>query len=165
MSGQSSDKPVRQFTGWHMLALVGGFFGIVISVNVTMAVLASGTWTGLVVKNSYVASQEYNTVLRDARAQAALGWTSKLSYEDGRLRFLLLTQDGTALAGAGVDARLSRPVGTNQDDAVDFSESAPGKYERPIKLGAGVWNVEVVAKLRAGTAYRQIFRLHVPKER
>ncbi|MER8701181.1 FixH family protein [Mesorhizobium sp. M1273] len=40
-----------------------------------MAVLASRSWTGFVVKNSHVASQEFNRKAGEG-AQAALGWSS-----------------------------------------------------------------------------------------
>ena len=59
------------FTGRHMLAVVCTFFGVVIAVNVVMAIAATGTFPGLVVANSYVASQGYNELLAAARAQAA----------------------------------------------------------------------------------------------
>ena len=64
----------REFTGKHMLLLAVGFFGVIISVNVLMAVLSATSWTGLVVQNSYVASQEFETrrVAHDAQ-QAAGG--------------------------------------------------------------------------------------------
>lgn len=50
----------RAFTGRHMLATILTFFGVVIAVNLTMATLASTSWTGLVVENTYVASQQFN---------------------------------------------------------------------------------------------------------
>ena len=48
------------------------FFGVIIAVNVVMATLASTSWTGLVVENSYVASQEFN---RKADARPRPGGT------------------------------------------------------------------------------------------
>ena len=57
-----------------MLSIMLAFFGVIIAVNVVMATLASTSWTGLVVENSYVASQEFNRKAEESRAQAALGW-------------------------------------------------------------------------------------------
>ena len=51
------DDGTFRFTGFHMLACMIVFFGVIVAVNLTMATLASQSWTGLVVKNSYVASQ------------------------------------------------------------------------------------------------------------
>ena len=67
-------KPA-QFTGWHMAGVLCLFFGTIIAVNMVLAVNASTTWTGLVVKNSYVASQHYNETLAAAARQAKRGWT------------------------------------------------------------------------------------------
>ncbi len=46
------------------------FFGVIIAVNVTMATIAIASWTGLVVQNSYVASQEFETQAPRARGAA-----------------------------------------------------------------------------------------------
>ena len=40
----------RQFTGWHAAAVFGGAFGVIIAVNITLAVQAVGTFPGLEVK-------------------------------------------------------------------------------------------------------------------
>ena len=57
MSAEHRDKPGFTFTGWHMLTIMLLFFGTIISVNVTMAWNAVTSWSGLVVQNTYVASQ------------------------------------------------------------------------------------------------------------
>ena len=56
----------RQFTGRHMLAILIAFFGTVIAVNMVMAVLATRTFGGLVVENSYVATRQFNGWLEQA---------------------------------------------------------------------------------------------------
>ena len=63
----------RNFNGWHMFAILCAFFGVVIAVNITMATYASTTFGGIVVENSYVASQEFNRWLDEAKAERALG--------------------------------------------------------------------------------------------
>lgn len=144
-----------------MFAVITGFFAVVIGVNITMAVLATGSWTGLVVKNSYVASQNYNAVLEDARSQKARGWTSALDYSNGRLRLILKARNQTAISGAQVDVKLSRPVGTGQDRSFTLVEHLPGEYERVEPLDPGVWSMEVQAVDRQAIPYKQIFRLVV----
>ena len=54
------ERKPAEFTGRHMLAIMLAFFGVIIAVNLVMATLASKSWTGLVVKNTYVASQQFN---------------------------------------------------------------------------------------------------------
>ena len=53
-------QPGAVFSGRHMLLTMLAFFGVIIGVNLTMAWFARSSWTGLVVENSYVASQEFN---------------------------------------------------------------------------------------------------------
>lgn len=50
---------------------------MIIIVDLMMAVLASRSWTGFVVNNSHVASQEFNRKAGEG-AQAALGWSGPL---------------------------------------------------------------------------------------
>ena len=54
------------FTGRHITMILVAFFGVVIAVNLVMAHYASSTFGGVVVENSYVASQEYNQWLHEA---------------------------------------------------------------------------------------------------
>ncbi|NJR13875.1 MAG: hypothetical protein HC779_06455, partial [Phyllobacteriaceae bacterium] len=92
-SGQNGVQSVRKsaetaFTlnGYHMLAIFVAFFGVIVAVNLTMARFAVTHWTGLVVKNSYVASQNYNGWLRQAAASKALGWQAvPHRRDDGRV--------------------------------------------------------------------------------
>ena len=78
-------KPFR-FTGKHMLAIMVVFFGVVIAVNILMARLATQTFSGVVVDNSYVASQHYNSWLDEAAKEKALGWKASVERRaDGRL--------------------------------------------------------------------------------
>ena len=96
---QKAETDKRQFTGRHMLVVVCAFFAVVIAANATMAYYASRSWTGLVVANSYVASQHYNEKLAAAQAQAAMGWSSELTYAQGELRLRITSRDGTPVAG------------------------------------------------------------------
>ena len=50
----------RELTGRHVLVITLCAFGTIIAVNVFMAVMAVGTFPGLEVKNSYVASQTFD---------------------------------------------------------------------------------------------------------
>lgn len=163
MTDPTTQSPVRQFTGWHMLAVVCSFFAVVIAANLTMALFATGSWTGLVVKNSYVASQQFNEQLMNARAQDELGWKSEIAYAAGQIRFTVHKKEGAGLSGAQVTAKLTRPVGIEQDHTITMIENRPGIYQHDGVLAPGVWNVEVLAQVKAGTDYRQIFRLHIPE--
>ena len=82
-----NSQPVpRPFTGRHMAMIMIAFFGVVIAVNVLMARFAVSTFGGVVVENSYVASQHFNRWLDEARVEGALGWKAVLSRTaDGRV--------------------------------------------------------------------------------
>jgi nitrogen fixation protein FixH len=150
----------RTFTGLHMLIVMVAFFGVVIGVNLTMAVLASQSWTGLVVKNSYVASQHYNEVLAQARQQDALGWNGMLAYDGERLVFALRDRAGLPVHVLDARVRVSRPTHEHDDQAVDLTPTSGG-YEAEAALAAGIWNADVTARRNDGFTYRAHFRLPV----
>ncbi|MEN3952524.1 FixH family protein [Iodidimonas sp. SYSU 1G8] len=152
------------FTGRHMLAVVLGFFAVVIAVNLTLAFFATRSWTGLVVENSYVASQHYNEELAQAHRQRALGWHGGLSYEGGRLVFRLRDAAGAPLPGMQVSATVRRPTHEGEDRELFLSPSAAGVYAVPVALMPGTWAVEVHALGRDGRPYRRDYRLWVAEE-
>lgn len=139
-----SAKAPREFTGRHMLAITIAFFGVIISVNILMAVISMRTWTGLVVDNSYVASQEYQDKLDAHRVQAEAGWTSVLEYGDGRIRLDLVAGDAPVAIG-GLRLRLNRPIGTRDDHLLDLVAQPDGSYAADVALDAGMWEALVTA--------------------
>lgn len=166
MPDNSDFSPVaRPFTGRHMLVAMLVFFGVVIGVNALMAVLATQTWTGLVVKNGYVASQTFNDDLADAERQKALGWQSRLEYGAGRLLFVLSDRGRAPVVGRRVTATLRRPVHDRDDRVVVLTADAAG-YSVRMDLAPGVWEVDVRVTGTDLRGYRQIFRINVaPQDR
>ena len=81
----------RELTGRHVLFIFVGAFGTIIAVNLLLAYSAVSTFPGLEVKNSYVASQEFNE--RKA-AQEALGWTVRATHRGGVLRLAITDSEG-----------------------------------------------------------------------
>jgi nitrogen fixation protein FixH len=130
----------RTLTGRHVLAGFVAFFGLVIGVNVTMAVLAGRSWTGLLTDNVYVASQRYDDVLAAERQTQALGLTLAVTDAGGRLSFAL---EGAAPA-ALVSVRAERPVGEHEDRAVDLVRTAASTWTAREKLPHGAWNLTLV---------------------
>ena len=161
MQETSSNDTGRRFTGLHMFAVVCGFFVVVIAANAALAFYAMGSWSGLVVENSYVASQNYNAVLADARAQRALGWKSKLEASPGSLVFTVRDKSGHAIAGATVEAELERPSNSSEDRTLVLLERPGGRYIHDGDLKAGLWNATVSVTDTAGRRYRRDFRLTV----
>lgn len=159
MASATMKKPFR-FTGTHMLACLIAFFGVIIAVNFTMATLASKSWTGLVVKNSYVASQKYNSVLADAARQAQRGWNSSLAYENGELAFDLKDKDGRTVKLDAVVVSLGRPAFEQQDQKLNLIALANNRFGVPVKLADGTWMLRIDAKGAQGE-YRRDLRLFV----
>jgi len=132
----------RRFTGFHVTAILLAFFGVVIAVNVTMAVAASRTFAGKVVDNSYVASQQFNRWLAEGRAQQRLGWRSRLGLNASRQVTLELQRQGIPLGGAEVRAVARHPLGQASDVTLDFVAS-DGRYLSRTALPPGRWRVDV----------------------
>lgn len=128
------------FTGRHMAMILVAFFGVVIGVNVTMAAFASSTFGGLVVENSYVASQNFNRWLDEAEAERALGWTANVERQpDGRV--------AVTASGPGPDARVAatawHPLGHMPDKALTFEPAGAGKYVSREMLEEGRWTLRL----------------------
>ena len=134
----ASPKPL---TGRKVLAIMVGAFGVIIAANLAMLVAATGTFPGLVVKNSYVASQGW-----DARtaAQEALGWTATVGHADGRLAVAITGADGRPVRGLDVTAVVGRPASGREDVTLMLAEGREG-YAAPMALGPGLWRVAVTA--------------------
>jgi nitrogen fixation protein FixH len=145
----------RRFTGRHMLAIMLAFFGVVVSVNLLMATLASRTFGGTVVDNSYVASQRFNGWLAEAKAQERLGWTAALSLDRERRIDVAVRGAEAALAGAELSAVARHPLGRAPDVALDFREASPGSYKSRTPLPPGRWVVHLEI-VQAGRAKRLI---------
>jgi len=151
----------RPFTGWHMLMVMLAFFGVIIGVNVFMAVSAARTWTGLVVQNSYVASQEFNTKQANARAQQAMGWSGSLAYDGAALRFRLVDGTGLPLVPDPVIVAVSRPIGVEGDQTLVLEPLPDGSYAAAVDLKPGAWNALILAQFAEGADYEHHARLVV----
>ena len=133
----------KDFTGRHMLGVMIGFFGVVIAVNVIMATLAAKTFSGTVVDNSYVASQEFNRWLAEGRAQERLGWNARLAVDSRRHVRVELSDRTGPLTGAEVEAVARHPLGRESDVPLRFQSSGAGTYLSDGALPPGRWQVHL----------------------
>jgi nitrogen fixation protein FixH len=130
----------RIFTGWHMTAVLVAFFGVVIAVNLVNARYASSTFGGEVVENSYVASQEFNRWLDQAKAEKALGWNEVTTWRpDGRL---VVALSGVP-EGAVVKAIARHPLGSVPDRAMTFDGIGRGQFLSRQALTDGRWGLRL----------------------
>jgi nitrogen fixation protein FixH len=134
------------FKGWHMAAIMVSFFAVIIAVNITLAVFAKTSWTGLVVQNSYVASQHFNRDTEIARQQQAIGWKMTLNITNGTAEISLLDRKGEPLTGLNVRGLLQHPVSDRDDQLLLLTEIRPGIYASANVLTQGFWIVDVTAE-------------------
>lgn len=135
-------RTTKPFTGKHMAMIFVAFFGVVIGVNVLMARLAVSTFGGVVVANSYVASQQFNGWLEQARADKALGWKAVIDRGAAdEVRVQLTDRDGVAIKGARVTAVAEHPLGHRVDERLAFAPAGSGAYS--ARLTAGRWRIKL----------------------
>lgn len=144
----NKQKAVKPFTGWHMTAILVGFFAVVMAVNFTMASFAMSTFGGMVVENSYVASQHYNELLDRAAAQEALGWDETITLDGTRHVELRITRQGRPLAVSSVTAMLSHPLGRVPATTLHFVPYGAGTKRSVEVLAPGRWRLD--ASVRHG---------------
>lgn len=152
----------KKLTGWHVLAIFVGAFAIIIGVNVFMAVKAVGTFPGLETRNSYVASQKFDT---DRAAQEALGWDVAPTLS-GETLMLMITDQATGLPVMVRDAGgiLGRATHVADDQTLSFKRTMNGTYVAEVgALDFGKWELRLEAVADDGTPFRQLIELYIPK--
>jgi nitrogen fixation protein FixH len=130
----------RTFNGWHMTAILAGFFGTIIAVNLVNARFAGATFGGVVVENSYVASQDFNQWLDEARAEKALGWDEVTTWRpDGRV---VVAVKGVPEGGV-IKAMARHPLGRLPDRALTFDPIGRGRFLSRQALPDGRWDLRL----------------------
>lgn len=150
-----------EFTGVHMALMLVAFFFVIIAVNLTMAFFASSSWTGLVVKNTYVASQEFNHKAEVGRAQAALGWNAALDIGDGRIAYRLTRKGGSPVHAAHATTTLRRPVTDTQDRTLELLPDAAGTLIAETQIADGSWIIEIDTEAGLDHPYRDVRRISI----
>ncbi len=150
-------KGTHELTGRHVLMIFCGAFGVIISVNLALAYNAVKTFPGLEVKNSYVASQEFD-LRRDA--QQSLGWSVYASAQEDQVTLEISDAEGNPVEVAKLSATLGRATHVKDDQQPDFKFNGTA-YVAPANLGPGNWNIRMVARAKNGTEFTQRVILHV----
>jgi nitrogen fixation protein FixH len=147
----------RKLTGWHAMAIFGGCFAVIISVNLVLAYSAVKTFPGLEVKNSYVASQEFD--VRRAE-QEALGWNVYAEAKGGLLILSIKDDQGKPVQAGSLDAVLGRATHVQDDRTPDFAFDGRAYVARET-LAPGNWNIRMKATSLDGVPFEQRVVLHV----
>lgn len=154
----------RPFTGSDMLAILVAFFGVVISVNVLMAWYASSSWSGLISKDTYVASQDFNIEAAKARNWAEEGFKGNFVVRNKLLEYSL---EGPAAKIDGlkeISAIFHRPVGDKQDFTIKLVKQRDGFFAADHNLAAGQWIVDLAAIEAGQTIFHEAERIHIAEK-
>lgn len=148
---------MTEIKGWHVLTGFILAFGVIVTVNLTLAFNAVRTFPGLEVKNSYVASQVFD---ENRDAQLALGWDVSADVTDGLLRLEVL-EDGSAITPEIVEATFGRATSVMQDQVPEFTDRGSA-WVAPVEAGPGNWNLRIKMLADDGTLFQQriVVRVH-----
>lgn len=136
--------------GWHVLATMLGFFGLVIAINIAFAVAAIRTFPGEDVTHPYIQGLNYNMTVAERRAQRELGWGAAAAFyrtnEGAVLEVDLRTRDDAPLTGANLEGALRWPTDAARDRALTFEELGQGRYRARLgALSEGRWQLRAHA--------------------
>ena len=135
---------MREFTGRHMWIIMASAFAVIITVNLVMAVFAIHTFPGTIVRNSYVASQDFNKHLSLARERVALEIQAGLTITGQTIRLEVYDKSGNGVRGLEVFGRAGRAASALTDQDLSFTEVAPAIYEADFQFpGAGKWKLNL----------------------
>lgn len=156
MKSAEARKPFT-LRGVHVLVAMLAFFGVVIGVNIAFAVLAVGSFPGEDVKRSYLQGVQYNQMLAERRAQAAIGWQAHAdfseSFEGPRLEVRLNQRDGAAVGGGEVSGVLQWPADARRDIVLTFEPQGDGLFVARVPgLTPGRWRLRARAQDQSGGA-------------
>lgn len=149
----------KPLTGRKVLAISVGAFAVIFGANMALVYSAVGTFPGLEVDNSYVASQTFDD---RATAQRALHWTPHLRYENGVFQLKFVDAEGAAVQPKTLSVRIGRPTHARDDRMAELSY-ADGVFSYDADLDFGKWFAYVDAEAADGTAYSARMEFVVPK--
>jgi nitrogen fixation protein FixH len=155
----------RPLTGRHVLLWLGGFFGIVIAINVWFVTLSLRTFHGEDRQQPYQQGLEYNQTLALRARQQAEGWQAQLALDNAaaprHVRLTVKRADGRPVEGLKLSGVLQHPADTFRDVPIVLKAIGPGLYEGEI-LHAGHGRRTVVLHARGDIPFEAEQRIWLP---
>lgn len=142
-----------QVKGWHVAAGVTAFFAVVITVDVSFAVLAYRTHPGQVSVTPYEDGLLYDRHIAQLQAQARLGWRATAQPRPGQLVLTYADASDRPIEGLTISARLERPATETGRITLKFRATAPGRYEASVGQLRGAWDLTTEARTRGNVAF------------
>ena len=164
-SANPSSGSQKRLTGKHVLLMLIGFFGLVMSVNAVFVYIAVTGFSGIETEDAYVKGLAYNETLAAAEAQKALGWRVNLDTEGlggDALQVVAEFRDrqGYPLNDLSINVELRRPTNEGFDQRTSLSLEGEGRYLSTVALPLkGQWDLYLVAENAKGDKYHLEQRL------
>ncbi len=127
--------------GWHVLAILLGFFGTIFAVNGYFIFKSLATHSGVVSEEPYRKGLGYNQRIAANDRQATLDWRADLDVKaTGAIRLSLLDAGGHPIVNERVALTVGRPATRSFDRTIALTETAPGIYAGTThEFAAGTW--------------------------
>ena len=139
-------QPGYRVKGWHVLAIIVSFFGVVFTVNAIFITTALNTFPGEETRRSYVQGRDYNQVVDARRAQEALGWSATANLTEERVLIDVRDADGQPVTGLRLEGVLQHPASMSYDRDLVFTEVRDGVYAAGVgDLPEGRWTLNAEA--------------------
>lgn len=154
-----------KLTGKHVLAIIVGFFLMVIAANTIFITLAVKSFPGEQEKKSYLQGLAYNDRIKERERQAALGWSAELTKagltNDGAVVEITFENSSTnPIYGLTVTGLLARPADGKDDHELVFASIGEGRYSAKIEgVAPGLWRLHAVAVSERGEKFELEKRL------
>ncbi|MBC7169041.1 FixH family protein [Phenylobacterium sp.] len=154
-------EPTREFriTGWHVLAGMVAFFGVIITVNAVFLTVALRSYPGEVSVTPYEDGLAYNSRLAQQAAQKKLGWRAAATAEDGAVLVEIADRQGAPVTELKLSGHLQRPATEAGRIEMAFSEVGPGRYRAAVPAEAGAWDLWVQGHDQEGRLFEAERRL------
>jgi nitrogen fixation protein FixH len=141
----------KPLTGRKVLLIFVGAFATIIGANMVLVFAAVGSFPGLEVRNTYVASQNFDS---DRAAQDGLGWHASTAYVDGVVTLTMTEADGRPAAITSIDATIGRATTAAADVRLAFDQQT-SPYSDALDLAPGKWEVRINAVAADGTKFHR----------
>jgi len=146
-----------RLTGRKVLVILLLAFGTIVTANLALVFSALYSFPGLDVKNSYVASQQFDAL---AKAQNALHWHTKTTYAQGVYSIFITDKFGKVVHPESLSLRIGRTTFSYEDTTFKPLPTATG-YAAQADLASGKWQVWIDATSQSGVAYSIVLPLMV----
>lgn len=146
-----------RMTGRKLFFIILGFFGVITVVNMIMMTFAISTFGGLVVPNTYVASQRFNQDVAAAAEGPIGGWSFGVETDARGVIVTMLDAEGRPARGVdAASATVGRRTHGREDRAVALTRVAPGVYRADGVLSPGAWRLELVVEIGGARDGRRV---------